>query len=247
MTQTKSIMTLGLLLGVVTACGQASDPVEPEAPSPPINVANVEAPAEPETEPEAIVEVTAPEEDDDHDHDDDHAHDHEDEHAHDHDDEHDHDHEHTHDDDHRHGGEAHVHGAAEFVLATTETGAEAEFRSPLYNLVGFEHEPQTPEQTAAMDAVIAQLADSTVLFMPSEDAGCATIDYTIDVERDGDHGALTASYLMTCQDIGQIEAIDLTAFATYANIESVDVVFVGADSQSAGTATKDAPNFAIGG
>lgn len=188
--------------------------------------------------------------DDEHDHGEDHAHDHDAEHDHDHDEAHSHDHDHDHahdDDDHRHGGEAHVHGAAEFVLATTDTGAEAEFQSPLFNLVGFEHEPQTPEQTQAMADLVAQLAEASVVFVPSANAGCSTIDSMINVERNGDHSALTASYLMTCSDPSAIESIELTAFSTYANIESIDVVFVSNADQSAGTATADSPTFAIGG
>lgn len=266
MTRTRALVAASFLLGAVAACGQAPEPSDtPETPTPPDVVDTSADTSTPASEDSDVVEVEAEErlvdpndliaavasDDEGHDHGEEHNH--EDEHSHDEDhdhahenDDHDHDHEHDHDD-HRHGGEAHVHGAAEFVLATTDTGAEAEFNSPLFNLIGFEHEPKTPEQEAALSTLVDTLADASRLFVTSEDAGCSTIDSMINVERDGDHSALSASYLMTCSDPSAIEAIELTAFSSYANMDSIDVVFVGGANQSAGTVTPESPTFAIGG
>lgn len=252
MTRTRALFAASFLFGAVAACEQASDTK--------VTVETVTAPGEEAASPQEFDSIEAAVEDfsnrehpalevadyeteyhaqdEEHDHGDEHIHDHEEEHSHDHANDH---------DDHRHGGEAHVHGTAEFVLATTDTGAEAEFNAPLFNLIGFEHEPKTPEQEAAFSALVDTLADASVLFVTSEDAGCSTIDSMFNVERNGDHSALSASYLMTCTNPSAIETIELTAFSTYANMESIDVVFVGGANQSAGTATPESPTFAIGG
>ncbi|MEL6829926.1 MAG: DUF2796 domain-containing protein [Pseudomonadota bacterium] len=254
MIQAKALFAATFLLGSVAACGQSTELAETPEPLAPADteVETVAETAAIETEPTpdaALIEVAANDDSHDHEHGDDHAHDdHGDDHdEHEHSDDHaDHD-DHDHGDDHRHGGEAHVHGAAEFGLFLTDREVSAEFRSPLYNLVGFEHEPQTPEQDAAMTRLLEQLADSSVVFAPAAAARCDTIDYMIDVERNGDHGFLVAKYLLTCTETAQLRSVDMTAFSTYSRMQNIDVVIAGDDMQAAGTATQQDSEISFGG
>lgn len=266
MTRTQALFAASLLLGTVAACGQASEPSDapatpatPDAPETALEgtVVSEDLAAtdivEAESESADVTDVVAAAEDDGHDHDhgDDHTHDDDHDHDHSHDDDHshdhDHDHSHDHDDDHRHGGEAHVHGAAEFSLVIAADGVEAEFRSPLYNLVGFEHEPQTPEQAVAITLMTGQLNSPASIFTVDADAGCAEAMGDVSIERSGDHGSATAIYTLSCSDSSAISAVTLTAFENFASLETVDIVVIGATSQEAGTTNSESPVFALGG
>jgi len=267
MTSAKVFLTTSLLCGALAACGQqASEPMpgpgaaetasetaatEDSAPTP-VEAEGAIVPTDTPVELAAVTEdVESRSEDHDHDHEHGEGHDHEhsdgDDHTHDHE----HDHEHDHDDDqtdgeHRHGGEAHMHGAAEFSLVLDADAVEAEFRSPLYNLVGFEHEPQTPEQEAAMEALTTKLQSASSVFTMTEDAGCETSAADIQIDRSGDHGSLTAIYTLRCDDRDAITEVTMSAFENFAALETVDLVVIGTTSQEAGTAKAEAPVFALG-
>ncbi len=93
----------------------------------------------------------------------------------------DHDHDHDHEDEKRHA-EAHVHGAANLAFALDGNELVVEFRSPAFNIVGFEHEAKDAEQTAAVKAAIEKLGMGSEL-LTIESAGCTLSD--ADVEAEG--------------------------------------------------------------
>ena len=51
----------------------------------------------------------------------------------------------------------HVHGTAELCVAVENNHLNVELRSPLENLLGFEHAPKTDSQRAAVKAMTAKL------------------------------------------------------------------------------------------
>lgn len=117
----------------------------------------------------------------------DHAH-HGSAHDHDHDDHHqaadhaDHDHDQGHDHDHDQGegeddalaagGAPHVHGHAELLMALDGQALFVEFRSPLWNILGFEHQPRTQAQVDAIVQARATFRDVDQIVTLSEDAEC---------------------------------------------------------------------------
>ncbi|MEM9938905.1 MAG: DUF2796 domain-containing protein [Pseudomonadota bacterium] len=201
------------------------------------------------TEAEEVETVAAePEEahahdDHDHDHDEDHAHegehDHEDEHAHEdgHDD-HDHDHDHA-------GGEAHVHGESDLLIAIEGENVSVSFESPLANLIGFEHEPKTDAESEAYNAMRDSLAESDTVLSFSEAADCTHYSSETSIRRSGDHATLIADYEFTCSDVDALTDGTVLAFAAFAGIESMDVVVVSETTQTETTLSAGSVDFAI--
>ena len=89
--------------------------------------------------------------------------------------------------------DSHEHGASTLDLVVDGTAVVLAFESPWANLVGFEHEPSTPEQEAAVEDALAALGDGAALFAFAPAAGCtlasADVASTMSAgEHDEDHG-----------------------------------------------------------
>jgi hypothetical protein len=67
---------------------------------------------------------------------------------------------------------AHVHGLARLTVTIDRTTLTITLESPLDNLLGFEHEPRTAEQHAALADMVAALESPARMFTPSAAAGC---------------------------------------------------------------------------
>jgi len=88
-----------------------------------------------------------------------------------------------HDDDHKVDADqsdtrqlgSHVHGGASLALVLEGTKLTAELETPLYNLLGFEHEPETDAQTKTLDSVQKKLVQGSKLFRFNQDAACISI------------------------------------------------------------------------
>jgi hypothetical protein len=68
--------------------------------------------------------------------------------------------------------DSHVHGAANLALALDGGTISVELESPLYNLVGFEHAPDTAAQIKAFETAEAALSDPGTLLQFNPEAGC---------------------------------------------------------------------------
>lgn len=87
--------------------------------------------------------------------------------------------------------DAHVHGVAHLNAAVEGAGIHLEFTSPAANIVGFEHQPRTPEQKAGVRNAIEKLEDGSKLFVPSPEAQCRLSKSSVktDIEHHDDHKA----------------------------------------------------------
>jgi hypothetical protein len=90
----------------------------------------------------------------------------------------------------RHHG-AHVHGIAHLNVAVEKDSIHLEFTSPAANIVGFEHQPRTPEQKDSVRNAIEKLEDGSKLFIPSPEAQCRLSKSSVktDIEHHDDHHA----------------------------------------------------------
>ncbi|MEM7728411.1 MAG: DUF2796 domain-containing protein [Pseudomonadota bacterium] len=68
--------------------------------------------------------------------------------------------------------DSHVHGAAALSMALDGERLSVELESPLYNILGFEHAPDTAEQKDAVVAAQSTLSDPAALFAFSPEAEC---------------------------------------------------------------------------
>ena len=70
---------------------------------------------------------------------------------------------------------SHVHGGASLALVLEGRKLTAELETPLYNILGFEHEPETDAQTEMVESVQKKLVNGSALFKFNQDAGCISI------------------------------------------------------------------------
>ena len=71
--------------------------------------------------------------------------------------------------------ESHVHGGATLALALDGGELVAELDTPLYNLLGFEHAPETDAQREAVRAAEAALGDARRMVAVNPEAGCSAL------------------------------------------------------------------------
>lgn len=170
--------------------------------------------------------TTAGVEEEDHDHDhDEHKDDEHDEHK---------DDEHDHDDEGSAGLGAHEHGVAELTVAWDGGDVVVDFISPTYNIFGFEYEPESDEDIAVAEEQTAMLTAAENFAINAEAACSPNGDVTTDIEYEGSHAEITASWLFTCENPDELSQIDTAAlFAKFPNLEDVDAQWASADTQSA--------------
>lgn len=84
--------------------------------------------------------------------------------------------------------EPHEHGAASLNMVLEGETLNMEFVSPAVNLVGFEYEPATSEEEAAVEEALAQLEDGAALFTPAEAAGCELSSQEVEREVTSEDG-----------------------------------------------------------
>jgi hypothetical protein len=174
----------------------------------------------------------------------DHADGHDDEDTHDHDDEDTHDH----DDEGASGGlGAHEHGVAELSVAWSETEVFVDLVSPTYNIFGFEHEPSTDdERSVVTERTDALIAPGVIVI--NEEAGCELAGEVVtDVELEGSHAELTASWLFACEHPDDIKQLDVASlFDEFPNLEDIDAQWVSPSGQSAAELSPSATVLGLG-
>jgi hypothetical protein len=140
---------------------------------------------------------------------------------------------------------AHVHGHGRLNIVIEEKTLFVELEVPAADIVGFEHEPVTPEDKAALEKGKAKLADALSLFTPSPAAECTlkSAEVATDIERDDDdenetaekksheeagnrHSEFQADYSLECVSSTQITAITFDYFKAFPNAESLEVLLI---------------------
>lgn len=89
----------------------------------------------------------------------------------------------------------HVHGTIELGIVIEDNTVAVSLSAPLSDVVGFEHEPNTEAQKAAVERAAAVLADASKMFALSDRAKCKVTDmsmegpdYITGHSKDGEHG-----------------------------------------------------------
>lgn len=152
---------------------------------------------------------------------------------------------HADDETHAHG-EAHVHGEAELAIAINGDNLSVSFESPLVNLVGFEHEPNSDETSAAYNDMRDALANSDSVLSFSDDAECAHYSSETSIRRSGDHATMIADYEFTCDRMGKLGGGKVAAFENFDGLEEINLVVVSQSQQSVAFLTATNSSFTIG-
>jgi hypothetical protein len=145
----------------------------------------------------------------------------------------------------------HAHGTGELHVAVEKGRLDIEFRSPLNNLLGFEHAPRTDAQRAAVKAMTARLNRPETLFKLPQAASCtaapAQISSPLDApaapsksakpahkhQGDDDHADLTATYRFACADPGKLDSIEVALFEAFPRTAAIKAEIIGPRGQSA--------------
>lgn len=86
------------------------------------------------------------------------------------------------------GPGAHVHGLGELSAVLEGETLTITFRSPMYNIVGFERAPSNDEEQAALDAAQETLRSGKGLFVTDAGAGCQLVEVGVTYFRTHKHG-----------------------------------------------------------
>lgn len=128
---------------------------------------------------------------------------------------------------------AHVHGHAKVTMAVDDAQVTVEVEAPLASVVGFETEPATDEQRAAMSDAEGKLNSPETLFSFPEAAGCENAEKEVEVEREDDHAEFHATYTFRCSNTAAIDAVETTLMSNFDKMEEVDVEFATPAGQGA--------------
>jgi hypothetical protein len=148
---------------------------------------------------------------------------------------------------------AHVHGVATLQIAVDEKTMTLDFSSPLDNLIGFEHEPRTTRQQAAVKNMAGNLNKADQFFIPTADAQCRLQSVKLDSpvldqkkksqppSGERVHADLDGEFVFVCKQIGKLHDIEVKLFDTYPNLHQLKVEVATLNKQAAATLTADQP------
>ena len=151
--------------------------------------------------------------------------------------------------------QSHIHGGATLSIVSENKIILIEFESPLYNLLGFEHPPQTKAEKTLTKEVEATLAQPQNLISFNKSAKCTFVlaDQKIELfnhktrhdEHDDEHGHdkhdeeedsdshndVILSYSLTCEAIEKLKTVNVKFFETFSNLTDLDLVYLGPSQQ----------------
>ncbi|WP_026941161.1 DUF2796 domain-containing protein [Hellea balneolensis] len=81
----------------------------------------------------------------------------------------------------------HAHGDAELGIVLEDGTVTIEFESPLYNILGFEHSPESDAQRKTVKRAESQLSRGAELFEFNDEAGCKTTSEDMAVKLFNEH------------------------------------------------------------
>jgi hypothetical protein len=133
--------------------------------------------------------------------------------------------------------ESHSHGGAALSIAAENTVVVMELDTPLYNLLGFEHAPNTTEEKIRAEAVEARLSSPETLFRLNPEAGCSYVKPAQNItlfeqahdghEHDAQHQDVILNYELRCEDIQKLETLKILFFNDFPYFKALELVYLG--------------------
>ena len=171
----------------------------------------------------------------------------------------DHKHDHGSHDDHKHSQhqshEAHVHGEAELNLIIDGQHLLLELRSPAANLLGFEHEPENPEQQAKLNSALTLLKDyKNVLTIKNNQCQLQSSNIESpfhhkhahhDEDSKESHKEFHGEYEVLCAQGRIIETLSITLFQSFSGFEKINVQWISDNRQGQQTVTQQKDQLQI--
>ena len=168
---------------------------------------------------------------------------------------------------------AHVHGHGRLNIAVDGKKVLIGLEVPGADIVGFEHEPATPEQKAAIPNAKAKLANGLALFQPEAKAHCELEQVKVSLEagheeehehgtpapaaaqapagkpeeESGHHAEFHAEYELSCSAPSRLTSMTFEYFNVFAGAQELDVSVISPKGQSSFEVKRDKPSLDLTG
>ena len=144
----------------------------------------------------------------------------------------------------------HAHGKAELEMSVTDGAIRGIFRTPMDNLLGFEHSPKTETQKAAVERLRQRLGDASRLFRPDAAAQCRSIpaNFSSAMFSNGPqsgHSDLEYRFGFDCKNPKELKSIEAVVFEDYPRLHEIRTEFASGTGQQAVTLKKNNRRFTI--
>jgi uncharacterized protein DUF2796 len=142
--------------------------------------------------------------------------------------------------DHRELG-PHVHGTGTLNIAIEAKQVSMDFSAPAADILGFEHQPTTPEQEKTLADAKASLSEPLSIFALPAAAGCSKISANVafNAEQgqpgssaDHQHADFDVDYVLTCEAPQKLTQIDFPYFKRFFRAQKLNVTVVSEAGQS---------------
>jgi hypothetical protein len=160
---------------------------------------------------------------------------------------------------------AHEHGHGKLNIAIEGNRVSMELEVPGADIVGFEHEANTPEQKAAVEKAKATLSDALAVFKLPAGAGCKLAEAKVEVKAEDEHehaekkaedapkdaeeehhSEFHVTYAIDCASPAKLTGIEFKYFDLFASAQELDVNLVTAKGQTSYEVTRERPKLELG-
>jgi hypothetical protein len=165
---------------------------------------------------------------------------------------------------------AHEHGHSILNIAIEGETVAMELMAPGADIVGFEHEAESAEDEAALEAAEVKLSDPLSLFVMPSEAGCTVETAAVEIEEDAhqaeahdeahhdeaeehgdehvaEHSEFHVEYRLACPEPGELGTIRFGYFEAFPNAMEVEVNVITEKGQSSFEVQREAPILNLGG
>lgn len=117
----------------------------------------------------------------------------------------------------------HEHGSSTLDIAVDGNDMAIDLDGPAGNLLGFEHKPSTPEQTAALAKALDVLRAGDALFVTPPGAGCRMVAAAVSPPAFGadGHSDLEASWEFRCGSPAALQWVEVQLLGKFPGIEKL--------------------------
>ena len=160
--------------------------------------------------------------------------------------------------------DSHIHGDANLAIVLEGSRLSVEFESPVYNLLGYEHLPNTDAQRDTLEKAEATLSDPSAILVTNAEAGCAPLPVEWDVhifddtdhahshgndDHDGDHAEhrdVLVTYSYDCASPSDLRSASVELLKAFPLMDDLDVVYLGPDTQTSFELNQSETDIAFG-
>ncbi|MEZ5946698.1 MAG: DUF2796 domain-containing protein [Hyphomonas sp.] len=159
--------------------------------------------------------------------------------------------------------DAHVHGEANMAIVIEDHDLSVSLMSAMYNIIGFEHAPETDDQRETLQTAMILLDDGLQLFEINPAAQCTltSSQHSLSHEEDRsdtdeseaeeahphNHRDLEADYEFFCRKPSKLTSVRVRLFDHFGNLQKVNVVTLVGGRQSAVVLTPEQETLSLAG